>query len=144
MTNKWQNLSQSYHIYSIKIDLSEQDILLLKNHCPIILPVDYIELLSENAEIEIGVAEKYLRFWNAAGCIEMNEAYKIQHYLPKAWAIADDGGGGVLLYIKTDEELNLYFCRLEDLDMAEATKISTSISDLLFYDIGLKTLLTKI
>ena len=42
-----------------------------------------IEIIKEKTELEIQVDDKkYIRIWGANGCIEMNDAYHIQKYIP--------------------------------------------------------------
>ena len=74
------------------------------------VPYEFLEIIRERTEIEILVnKEKYIRIWGAVGCIEMNEAYHIQKYIPNSLAIGDDECGNVVLYANGKFEIVEYF-----------------------------------
>ncbi|MBI9051894.1 MAG: SMI1/KNR4 family protein [Anaerolineaceae bacterium] len=116
---------------------TNEEIEQLRNFSPISLPKEYIDLVLDATEIEIKVNNvMYIRIWSPLGCIDMNEAYQIQKYIPKSLAIGDDEGGTALLYIEINNELGLYLCRFADPGIEEAEKIAPSLKDLLVNDIG--------
>ncbi|MBQ2744473.1 MAG: hypothetical protein IJF37_02475 [Lachnospiraceae bacterium] len=64
----------------------EEEIDELIKFSPIKVPHEYLDLIREKTELEINVEnQKYIRIWGADGCVEMNEAYYIQKYIPCHW-----------------------------------------------------------
>ncbi|MDD4049356.1 MAG: SMI1/KNR4 family protein [Clostridia bacterium] len=103
------------------------------------IPNEYLEIIKEGSEFEINVDnEKYIRIWGATGCVEMNEAYSIQEYIPKSLAIADDEGGNALIYVIVDNSLKLCKVAFNDLDVDELQEISSSLEDLLVNEVGIE------
>ena len=86
------------------------------------------------------VNNDYIRFWGADGCIELNTAHNVAKQLPNSLAIGDDGGGGFILYLNGLEGFGLYYCRMADLDINEAVKLSSGLSNLLENGEGLDIL----
>jgi hypothetical protein len=117
---------------------TEEEIVQLQNFSQIDVPIEYLELVREATEVEIKVKEEmYIRIWSPSGCIEMNEVYYVQKYLPKSLAIGDDEGGGALIYLEGNDGFGVYLCRFADLDINEAVKIAPSLKDLLINNIGI-------
>jgi len=137
------NLSKTFTIATMNPPDSSEKIEGLKKFSNVELPADYLEFIGEASEIEIKVKGKiYIRFWDTQGCIEMNEAYKIQeHLIPETLAIGDNGGCGTLFYMDGKEGFGIYQVHLSDLDIDEAVKISSSLRELLLNDIGVEKLL---
>ncbi|CAH02162.1 uncharacterized protein KLLA0_B05269g [Kluyveromyces lactis] len=96
------------------------------------IPEEYLCFISQVSEAEILVQGKsYIRIWGAEGCIEMNESYHIQKYIPNAIAIGDDEGGQVIFYATGDDGYGLYKVGFGNLDIEDAVFISNSLYDLL-------------
>jgi hypothetical protein len=111
----------------------------LRKFSPISLPDEYSDIVLEATEIEVKVNDiMYIRIWSPLGCIEMNKAYQIQDYLPKSLAIGDDEGGAALVYIEIDDELGLYLCRYDEIDINSVKKIAPSLNDFLINNIGVE------
>lgn len=104
---------------------------------PIEIPDEYMELIREVSELEISIyGVKILRLWGASGCIEMNEAYNIQKYLPRSWAVGDDEGGYAVVYASEDGKTGVYAVPFSDLDDNEKIFIAPSLFDFLVKGIG--------
>ncbi|MEH7469533.1 SMI1/KNR4 family protein, partial [Priestia megaterium] len=106
------------------------------------VPTEFIEIIQLASDIEINVSDQmYIRIWGASGCIEMNKAYEVQKYLPNSIGIADDEGGGALIYLQDKDGFGVYYTRFADLDIEEAVKIAPSLTELLVNNVGVNTLL---
>jgi hypothetical protein len=81
--------------------------------------------------------ESYLRLWDADGCIEMNQAYEIQEYIPNSLAIGDDGGCDALIYINIDNNTGLYIASFAVLE--EWEYIASSLERFLVFGEGIET-----
>ena len=93
------------------------------------LPDDYLRTVREDADLEISICgEKILRLWSAEGCIEMNEAYRIQEYMPSSWAVGDDEGGYAVVFAEEDGAVGLYAVSFSDLDDREKVFLAGSLS----------------
>ncbi len=114
----------------------------LKDFSSIEVPVDYIEIVDEATEIEISVRkEQYIRIWSPEGCIEMNESYNVQTFIPNSLAIGDDEGGNALLYMTGNKGFGIYLTGFGNLDADDATYISISLRELLINGDGVDTIL---
>lgn len=99
MTNiTFFKLNDKFRLDVYKPASSNDDINKMKNHFKdITIPNEYIVFVSQMTEAEILVmGESYIRIWGAPGCMEMNDAYNIQKYIPNSLAIGDDEGGKVM------------------------------------------------
>ncbi|MGY5954942.1 SMI1/KNR4 family protein [Kosakonia sp. BK9b] len=118
-------------IYSLKALFSDSPV-----------PDEYLCFISQMTEAEILVNNAvYLRVWGAAGCAEMNEAYLIQHYMPRALAIGDNEEGEVIFYAPGKNGFGLYKVGFGNLDMADAQFIAPSLVALLIEGAGAENLL---
>lgn len=129
-----KNISKDFNIVSRTAPATEPGIDQLKRFSPVELPLDYLDMVRESAEIEIFVGKHgYIRFWNTNRCIELNEEYFIQQDIPKSLAIGDDGGGGALLYCTGSDGFGLYILRFENMDELEeeGTFIAPTMRELL-------------
>ena len=71
----------------------------LKDSANIDVPIEFLDIIREKTEIEICVNnEKFIRIWGAKSCIDMNDAYNIQKYIPNSLAIGDDECSNAILY----------------------------------------------
>lgn len=96
------------------------------------IPEEYVNFISEISEAEILVqGDAYIRIWGAQGCVEMNESYHIQKYIPEAVAIGDDEGGQAIFYANGKNGYGIYKVGFGNLDIDDATFISKSLYDLL-------------
>ncbi len=108
------------------------------------IPQDYILFLQYKNDFEFSIGDVYIRIWGADGCIELNEAYNVSKQLPNSLAIGDDGGGGLIMYLFGLEGFGLYYCRMADLDINEAVKISNGLLDLLVNGEGIDILINSL
>ncbi|WP_027621922.1 SMI1/KNR4 family protein [Acetivibrio clariflavus] len=137
------NVSNLYSVDVKKPPATEEEIIQLINSSPIDVPLEYLEIVREATEVEIKVKnEMYIRIWSPTSCIEMNEVYFVQKYLPKSLAIGDDEGGGALIYLHGKEGFGLYLCRFSDLDIDEAKMIAPSLADLLLNNVGIDVVMS--
>ena len=91
------SFSSVYRIDASKSPSNEEEIQALQDFSTITIPTEYIEMIQLASDIEVNVSDQmYIRIWGASGCIEMNEVYEVQKYLPNSLAIGDDEGGGAL------------------------------------------------
>lgn len=121
----------------------EKEIEQLIKYAKIKIPDDYLEVIRDRTEIEINIHdEKYLRIWGANGCMEMNEAYYIQKYIPNSLAIGDDEDGNAILYSNGKNGFGVYAVAFNDLDEEEMRFIAKSLRELLVYEKGIETLIT--
>jgi hypothetical protein len=140
--NFLNDLSSMYKIDAKQPQATEDEINLLQRFSPIEVPQDYLEIVRQATEIEINVNnQKYIRIWKPTGCIEMNEDYHIQEYIPDSLAIGDDEGGSTLIYLNGTEGFGLYITGFGDLDADDAVKLAPNLRDLLVDNVGLDTLL---
>lgn len=100
-------------------------------------------LFCSEQDLEISIhGEKILRLWTASGCVEMNDAYHIQKYLPNAWAIGDDECGNAIIYMKENNDIKLYAVSFSNLDDNDKKYIAPSLGDFLNDNIGLNVFLS--
>lgn len=136
--NILQTLNSKLKIETSESAASSDAINRLKQFSKIELPFDYCEIVSEMTEIEILVDnDRYFRIWSPDGCIEMNEAYQIQHYIPSSLAIGDDEGGSALIIMIGNKGFGLYKVDFGDLGFDDAEFISSSLRSLLIDGVGL-------
>ncbi|HIF9084472.1 TPA: SMI1/KNR4 family protein [Photobacterium damselae] len=136
-----RNLNSRLKIEASEEAASTDDINSLKEFSSIELPLDYCEIVVEMTEVEILVdSDRYFRVWSPDGCIEMNEEYQIQKYIPQSLAIGDDEGGGALIMMTGEKGFGLYKVDFGDLDIEDAEYISDSLRALLVGGIGLERL----
>lgn len=140
--NILDNISSVYTIDARKPPSKEEEIKELQDFSTIDIPTDYIEIIQQASDIEFNINNQmYIRIWGALGCIEMNEAYEVQKYLPNSLAIGDDEGGGVLIYLQGKDGFGIYYNRFADLDIEEAVKVAPTLTELLINNIGVDILL---
>lgn len=120
---------------------SPESIDLLKKFSLIEVPQDYLDIIKEKAEIEMHMDDKsYLCVWGPDRCIENNELYCIQKYIPKSLAIGGDGGSAILIYMFGEEGFGLYLNWVNDLDIDESIKIASSLKEFLIDGVGIDIL----
>lgn len=106
------------------------------------IPNEYLELIREQTELEINIqSQKYIRIWGANRCIEMNEAYFIQKYIPYSLAIGDDEGGNAIIYAEGKNGFGVYAVAFNDLDINEMIFISNSLKEILISAEGIEKLI---
>lgn len=92
------------------------------------IPCEFLDIIKEKTEIEILVnKEKYIRLWGAKGCIEMNDAYHIQQYIPESLAIGDDECSNALLYARGNRGFGVYIVSFGNLGIDEMVYIADSL-----------------
>ena len=140
--NLLDHVSSVYKIDARKSPSKEEEIKALHEFSTIDIPSDYVEIIQLASDIEFNISDQmYIRIWGASVCIEMNEAYDVQKYLPNSLAIGDDEGGGALIYLQGKDGFGIYYNRFADLDIKEAVKIAPSLTELLINNVGVDTLL---
>ncbi|MFD0590082.1 SMI1/KNR4 family protein [Paenibacillus sp. GCM10027627] len=136
------SLSNEFSVVSMQPPASVEDINRVKKISEIEVPPDYLDIVLEASEVEISVKnEMYIRIWGPITCIEMNEAYSIQKYIPSSLAIGDNEGGKALIYLSGKKGLGLYLVGFGDLDYADAVFVASSLKDLFISKTGVKLLL---
>lgn len=137
--NILNKMSTLFKIEVEKEGATEKEIQDLLSYASIEVPEEFLEIIREKTEIEICVNhKKYIRIWGGTGCIEMNDSYKIQKYIPNSLAIADDECCNVLLYANGKEGFGLYMVSLSDLDAEEMVYISRSLKNFFVSAEGVK------
>ncbi|RYI28830.1 SMI1/KNR4 family protein [Bacillus infantis] len=140
--NILENISSGFTIDAKEAASKEEEIKEILEFSKISVPEEYIRIVRLASDIELNVdSEMYIRIWGASGCIEMNEAYEVQKYLPNSLAIGDDEGGGALIYLEGKDGFGIYYNRFADLDIDEAVKIAPSLTDLIVNNVGINILL---
>lgn len=141
--NILEQLNEDINVVVANISSTKSEIEEMLMKSPIIIPNEYIEIISQKSELEISIKnEKILRIWGATGCVEMNEAYNIQTYLPDSWAIGDDEGGYAIVYSKNNDKIGVYAISFGDLDENEKIFIASSLFELLVKGVGSDTFLS--
>lgn len=141
--NILKNLDEKMVVEVADIASTEIEIEEMLTKSSIEIPVEFLDIIRENSELEISVnGDKILRIWGAAGCIEMNEAYNIQQYLPKSWAIGDDEGGYAIVYAQGINGVGVYAVSFSDLDDKEKIFIAPSLFDFLVKGIGINAFIS--
>lgn len=136
------NLNCRFQIDASICGSTDEEIRALLEYSKITVPEEFIDVIKERSEIEIQISsKKYLRIWGACGCIEMNDAYNIQKYIPSSLAIADDEGGSALLYANGQNGFGLYIVAFNDLEIDEMRFVSKTLSDLLVLGKGTDTVI---
>lgn len=137
-----KEISATFSIDTKQPPATEEEIKTLRNFSPIEIPSDYLEVVRQATEMEIKVGNhKYIRIWGPSGCIEMNEAYNIQDFIPNSLAVGDDEGGSALIYLTGKDGFGLYITGFGDLDVDDAIKLAPTLRDLLVNHSGLEKLL---
>ena len=135
-------LNEIYRIDASNNASDEREIADLIAFSSIKVPSEYLELIREHTEVEINVQDqRYIRIWGAKGCIEMNEAYLIQKYIPDSLAIGDDEGGHAILYAEGQNGFGIYAIGFGDLDIDDMIFIAKSLKDMLISANGVEILL---
>ena len=133
-------MSKVFEIATSETKSSDIEINELIRYSQIDIPQEFLDIIKEKTEIEILVdKEKYLRLWGAKGCIEMNDAYHIQHYIPESLAIGDDECGNALLYAYGNFGFGIYIVSFGDLGINEMVYIADSLDKFFVNEEGIKT-----
>ncbi len=143
LMNFFDEINKKYKVFEFGEISSVNSIMKLKDFSPIQIPEEYFEIITERKEIEINIRDiEYIgiSIWSARRCIEMNNGYYIQKYIPNSIAIGDDGKGNTLLYANGKQGFGLYIVGFGNLDVEEMKYISKSLKDLLLKGIGVDIL----
>lgn len=137
-----RNLSSDFKIYAFQGPSTLESISKLVLFSAIPVPQEFLDIIKTKTEIEICVGnKKFIRIWGADGCIEMNQAYEIQKYIPNSLAIGDDEDGNAIIYVVMDEKVSVYSIAFNDLEIDEMIYISKTLEDFLVRKDGLDTIL---
>ena len=130
-------MSNLFKIVTSDTKSSDIEISKLLKYSKINIPIEFLEIIKEQSELEICVNnEKYIRVWGANGCIEMNEAYHIQEYIPNSLAIGDDECSNAILYANGNNGFGVYIVSLNDLDVDEMVYIADSLEGFFVNEVG--------
>jgi len=116
---------------------SNEEIEALLHFSPIDVPTDYLDLIKQGSQMEIGAdlgdeGYWFIRIYGAARAIEMNKAYKVQQHLKQALAIGDNEGGDMLLLTSDAKPPGIYRIPMSCIsDMDDATYIADNLTELL-------------
>ena len=142
MIDVLSHLNHIFQLVAVEKSSDEEAIASLIASSEIVVPDEYLNLILKNSEFEFAVSNtQYIRIWGASGCIEMNEAYHIQKYIPQSLAIGDDEGGNALIYAAGQEGFGVYVVAFNDLDIDEMKYVSDSLISLLVNGMGVETLI---
>jgi hypothetical protein len=122
----------SLKIASFEPPSTPNEIRSLREFSPIQVPDEYINLISQATDLEFASFNCCFRIWGASGCIEMNQAYELQHHIPTCLAIGDNETGSILAYVNKNNSLNLYLISLSNLDIDDILLISANLSELIY------------
>ena len=135
-------LSKDFRIDASCNASEENEIDELIKFASIKVPNEYLELIREQTELEISIRnQKYIRIWGANGCIEMNEAYFIQKYIPSSLAIGDDEDGNAIIYAEGKNGFGVYAVAFNDLDVDEMIFVSETLKEILVFAKGIEKLI---
>ena len=124
----FSKMSKSFEIAASDVKSTDTEIDELIHYSKIDVPLEYIEIIKERTELELLVNhEKCIRIWGASGCIEMNDAYHIQKYIPDSLAIGDDECSNAVLYANGSNGFGIYMVSFGDLDVNEMVYIADSL-----------------
>jgi hypothetical protein len=104
---------------------------------PIPVPEEYLQLIQQGSEMEIGVdlgsrGYWFIRIYGASGAIEMNKIYEVQKDLTHVLAIGDNEGGDMLIVAPHASPPGIYRNPMACLsDMDSATFIASNLTELL-------------
>ena len=136
----FNKMSKMFELVTSETKSSSIEIDELIQYSKIDIPREFLDIIKERTEIEIWVnKEKYLRLWGAKGCIEMNDSYHIQHYIPESLAIGDDECSNALLYAKGNFGFGLSIVALNEVDVDEMVYIADSLDSFLTNAEGINT-----
>ena len=123
-------ISDVFEIAASEAQSNDAEIKELIQHSKIDIPGEFLDIIKEKTEIEISVnKEKYVRLWGAKGCIEMNDAYHIQQYIPESLAIGDDECSNALLYARGNRGFGVYIVSFGNLGIDEMVYIADSLEE---------------
>lgn len=130
-------MSKLFKIVTSDTKSSDIEISKLLQYSKINIPIEFLEIIKEQSELEICVNnEKYIRVWGANGCIEMNEDYHIQKYIPNSLAIGDDECSNAILYSNGNNGFGVYIVSFGDLGVDEMVYIADSLEDFFVNEVG--------
>lgn len=136
--NLLENISTMFSVDVKQGPAKTEEIDKLRKFSSISVPDDYINVVKYATEVEIKVnGHSYIRIWSPLGCIEMNEAYNVQSFIPNSLAIGDDEGGRALIYIAEGDSVGLFLVGFGDLDFNDAIRVAPSLHDLLINNVGI-------
>jgi hypothetical protein len=139
MIKEIKDLNKRFRVDVVKAPSTDAEIAELIKFSPIPVPEFYLEMSRQGSDFEILVDnEMYIRFWGAAGCLEMNSAYKIQKYFGQCLGIGDDEGGQAFILAPQIEgyPAGLYLSDFGCLNVQDSTYIAESLEDLLINGTG--------
>lgn len=133
-------MSNEFFVASSDEKSCDSEIEELLHFSKIEVPYEFIQIIKEKTELEIEVnKEKYIRIWGAKGCMELNEAYSIQKYIPESLAIGDDECSNVILYANGNKGFGVYIVSLGDLDVEEMVYLAESLESFFVMGNGVDT-----
>lgn len=133
-------MSKVFELVASETKSSDLEIDELIRFSNIDIPREYLDIIKDRTEAEILVNKvKYIRLWGAKGCIEMNDAYHIQQYIPDSLAIGDDECGNALLYTEGNYGFGVYIVSFGNLGIDEMVYIADSLETFFVNGEGIHT-----
>ena len=134
------HLNEQYEIVLSEPANSEEEIQQLIEFSEITVPEEYLNILRQKTEITILVknckCERDICIQGAIGCIDMNEAFEMQKWIPGSLEFGDNGGGIALCYATGTEGFGIYAVDFSVRDIEDAVYLSASLESLLVYADG--------
>ena len=131
-------MSKAFEFVTSDTKSSNIEIDELIKYSKIDIPLEFLEIIKERTEFEILVnKKKYIRIWGANGCIEMNDAYHIQKYIPYSLAIGDDECSNAVLYANGNKGFGVYMVSFGDLGIDEMIYIADSLESFFVNEEGM-------
>lgn len=134
--NILSNLYPNLKLAASRPPSTKEEIKALLEFSPIPVPQEYLQLIQQGSEMEIGVdlgcrGYWFIRIYGATTAIEMNKAYKVQK-VKNVLAIGDNEGGEMLVLAPQADPPGIYLNPMSCLsDMDEATFIASNLTELL-------------
>lgn len=136
------SLNDEFSVDAMQPPASSEEIAKIKTFSEIEVPLEYLNIVQHATELEINImGEMYIRIWGPTTCIEMNEAYSVQKYIPSSLAIGDNEGGKALIYLDGKAGFGIYLIGFGNLDPEDAVFVASSLNDLLINKTGVDVLL---
>lgn len=134
------NLNEQYEIVSSEPASSEEQIQQLIEFSEIKVPEEYINIIRQQTELSIRIRscsyECYIYIESAAECINLNESYEIQKWIPDSLAIGTDEGLHLLIYATGSKGFGIYAVEYT-FDMKNSIYLSDSLESLLIHADGI-------
>jgi hypothetical protein len=109
----------------------KNDLLDIEREIGFELPYDYKDFLLRYTGHETQIGEEYVRLWDRADLLSLNQNYKIFENLPGTIGIGGNGAGEFIGIEKLDDQLRVILTPFIDLDKQYHIEIGDSFTDFL-------------